>query len=322
MENTVQNSTKTTRRLLASLTAGLALLAAAETAAAQEIPLTGPLAGAPAVRKQRLYRDGRFMIGASVAATLLDEYQQNFLVGGRLEYNIFDWLGIGAFGAYAFHNNVHLVGEIQSVNEARRVENEARQGQVDSEGNLLEPTLTSQLTDINISNNFGDQLGSIDWLIAPQLTLVPFRGKIAIFQSIYVDSELYFFGGPAIVGVSERSDCGGTGQPVCGSGPLQDAQGFYPNSWDPTAARTSSIAVAPQFGLGFTFFPLPYLGTGFEWRAVPFNRNVGGFDNHGGGPDGEFPDGEVNGADRDFKFNNMITINFNFYLPLDNKVSE
>ena len=53
-------TTATQRRLLAGLTAGFALLAFTETAQAQEILLTGPLAGAPAVRQLRLYREGRF----------------------------------------------------------------------------------------------------------------------------------------------------------------------------------------------------------------------------------------------------------------------
>jgi hypothetical protein len=56
MRTTTMKTTATTRRLLLAISAGIGLLAATETAQAQEILLTGPLAGAPAVRKLRLYR--------------------------------------------------------------------------------------------------------------------------------------------------------------------------------------------------------------------------------------------------------------------------
>src|SRR5687768_3142117 len=54
---------------------GLALVVAApSSASAQEIQLTGPLKGAPAVRQLRLYREGRLEIAPTVSFTLLDEY--------------------------------------------------------------------------------------------------------------------------------------------------------------------------------------------------------------------------------------------------------
>ena len=46
------------------------------SAEAQEIQLTGPLAGAPAVRKLRLHREGRFEVTPNVSFTLLDEYNR------------------------------------------------------------------------------------------------------------------------------------------------------------------------------------------------------------------------------------------------------
>ena len=64
-----------------------------------------------------------------------------------------------------------------------------------------------RLTAINLGPDFKKQLGSMDWVFAPQLTAVPFRGKLALFQSIYMDTDLYFFAGPAFVGVQERKDC-------------------------------------------------------------------------------------------------------------------
>ena len=50
------------RIVAGAITAIGAMTAMPSTASAQEIQLTGPLAGAPSVRKLRLYRQGRFEI--------------------------------------------------------------------------------------------------------------------------------------------------------------------------------------------------------------------------------------------------------------------
>jgi hypothetical protein len=112
---------KITKRLVAVLALALALCAFTEPAEAQQILLTGPLAGAPAVRKLRLRRKGRFEIAPAVSFTLLDEYQRTILLGGRLNYNFTDWLSFGAWGAVgsAIRIQTHLTDEIQSMRMGR-----------------------------------------------------------------------------------------------------------------------------------------------------------------------------------------------------------
>ncbi len=282
------------RTAFAGLAAGLALLAGAEKANAQEILLTGPLAGAPAVRKLKLYRQGRFEIAPTASFTLLDEYQRQIFIGARLNYNITDWLAIGAWGAGGFIKiSTGLSDNIQAVNKQRKLP-----------ANIN--SLNTRLTATNIGPDFTKQLGTMDWVLAPQITLVPFRGKIALFQSIFADTDLYIFGGPAFVGVSERADCKPTATADCTS----------------SFKMASRVAIAPTFGLGFTFFVNPWNAFGFEYRGMPFSRNTGGFDNHGGGPDKKFPDYKINSDDREFKFNNMLTVSWGFFFPTKHKVSE
>jgi len=294
---------KVRRTAFAVIVAGLSLVTGVEKAHAQEILLTGPLAGAPAVRKLKLYRQNRFEIAPAASFTLLDEYQRQILLGARLQYNITDWLAIGVWGASgAVKITTGLSEKIQGVNESRQSDNAARAAA--NRG----PTLNSQLTRTNIGQDFTKQLGTMDWVAAPQLTLVPFRGKIALFQSIYADTDLYFFGGAAFVGLKERKDCG---PKVIGGAPCSA-------SFD-MASRT---AIAPTFGLGFSFYVNKFMSFGFEWCGMPFARNTGGFDNHGGGPNGKFPDYSINEKDREFKFNQMLTVSLGFYLPTKYKVSE
>jgi hypothetical protein len=301
-EATMGTTTTTTRkatkqRLLGALTAGLALLAFAPEASAQEILLTGPLAGAPAVRKLRLYREGRFEVAPHFTFTLLDEYQRQILFGLRLNYNFTDWLAFGVYGAFGGTNQnwplritTGLTDEIQGVNRSR----------IEADPDGL--SLARRLTAVNLGNDFKDQLGGINWIVAPQLTAVPFRGKLALFQSIYVDSDLYFFAGPAFIGVGERKDC------------EQDCAFSF--------ERANRVAIAPTFGLGFSFFVNKWNAIGFEWRALPFAWNTGGFDTAGGGKDDEFPDNRINDADRDFHFNQLLTVSYNFYFPQDYRQSE
>ncbi len=301
-------------RFLRILAAGLAVgatLAGLETPAhAQEILLTGPLAGAPAVRKQRLYRKGRFEIAPSATFTLLDEYKRQILVGARLNYNITDWLAIGVWGGLSpepLKLDTALSEEIQGVNEQRQAQTDA--------DNV--PSQEHRLTAVNVGQDFTKQLGTIDWIASPQITLVPFRGKIAIFQSIYVDTDFYIFGGPAFVGLNERAECA---RGACG--PQPTGPNTPPDPGSEPFPMTKETTIAPSFGLGFQFYMSTWAALGVEWRGVPFARNVGGFDNRGEGPDGEFPDLQVNGDDQEVRFNQMISVSFGVSLPFDYDVGE
>ncbi len=290
---TTTTTTAASRRWLAgALAAGATLLLATERAEAQEILLTGPLAGAPAVRKLRLYREKRFEVAPAVSFTLLDEYQRTILLGARINYNFTDWLALGIWGAHGtIKISTSLTDETQKVNADRKA-------------NQVPTSTDNRLTGENMGQDFKKQLAGYDWIAAPQVTVVPFRGKIAVFQSIYVDSDLYFFLGPAFIGLSERKDC----KTDC-----RDQATF---------AKASRVAIAPTFGLGFTFYVNKWNAIGFEYRGLPFSWNTSGFDNHGADPDGRFPDHAIDDKDREFKFNQMLTLSYNFYFPRQYRVSE
>ena len=311
------------------LAAGAALAAfsfAPQEAAAQEILLTGPLAGAGAVHKMRLYRKERFEFAPTLTFTLLDEYMRQAIVGARLSYNFTDYLSLGIWGGVspgALQFEAGLVDRIQEQTDLRRTENSMRAaaGQ--------QPDIYNRLTSVNVGREFSQQLGTIDWIAAPQLKFVPFRGKIALFQSLYVDSDLFFFAGPAIVGLSERTDCAGPGPDANGGCSSEVASNATSADGTPIGipneisfSTTSRVAIAPTFGLGFTFYLSRWASFGAEWRATPFSRNTGGFDNHGGGPDSDFPDQAIDEADRDLKLNQMLSVSIGISMPFDYQVTE
>ena len=291
-----------TKRLLTALTAGLALLGFTERSQAQELYLTGPLAGAPAVRKLRLYRQMRFEIAPAVSFTLLDEYQRTILLGARLQFNFTDWLAIGGWGGIGsvIRLPTALTDNIQTVNQQRQTQVAPCNADPNGAG-CSGPLLTQRLTAVNLGKNLKDQLGGIDWVAAPQITVTPFRGKLALFQSIYLDTDLYIAAGPAFVGLTERKNC---------SPCVNQFQ---------TASRT---AIAPTAAVGLSFYVNKWSAVGFEYRLLPFAWNISGFDTAGGGKDNQFPDNKITDADQRFRMNQMMTLSFNVYLPTQYKVSE
>jgi opacity protein-like surface antigen len=297
-----------TPRILAAALAFAGVLGLTSEVQAEELQLSGPLAGAPAVRNMRLYRKGRLELSPSVSFSILDEYRHQILFGLRANYGIFDWLSLGVWGGLStsmigLDIDTHLTGQIQSEGVAPRQcrPNEPMQGQP----NFVD----CELTAVNLSQDFRKQVANINWVAAPQLQAVPFRGKLGLFNSIFVDAELYLFAGPAFVGLKQRAECAvGT----CGN--TVGAQNLFP--------MTESMAIAPTFGLGFSFFFNKWMAVGAEYRALPFSWNTAGFDIAGRGPGLRFPDGAISGADSEFKFNNFLSVSFNMYLPTNYQVTE
>lgn len=283
------------------VTTGATLALTAGEAQAQEIQLTGPLAGAPAVRKLRLRREGRFEIAPTVSFTLLDEYRRTIMPGARLTYHPFDWLGLGAWGGFGLQYNTGLSDELQEKGIDNR----------NCTANPSSQACTLTATNLTRGELADDQLGALQFVVAPQITLIPFRGKLSVFSSLFVDTDVSIFIGGAILGLQERQDCG----------PESDNAGLA--CADPASFELESrITGAPTFGLGLNFYPAEFVGFGFEYRALPFAWNTSGFDNFGGGPDEDFPDNSVNSDDRTFKFNSLLTVGVSFQLPAEPAVSE
>ncbi|MDB4935988.1 MAG: hypothetical protein JWP87_2960 [Labilithrix sp.] len=283
--STIWRTVRKAGAILAAAAVFTGVMADSKPAAAQEIQLTGPLAGAPSVRKMRLYRQGRVELAIGPGFTLLDEYQRTIFVAGRLQYNIFDFLGIGVFGGFgAASLSTDLTDKIEDTaprNSRTAINLPAR----------------------NYGVKFSDQTGKLKYMAAPQITFSPFRGKLAIFQKLFVDTDLYIHGGVAFVGVEERKDC---------------------TACTTKAAFTTDTrtAIAPTFGLGLTLYTSGLVSVNIEYRAFPFAWNRGGFDSRGAPPDASFPDNKIDQEDRTFKFNQMIFLAAGFYLPTSPKISE
>ncbi len=275
----------------------LATLGLSQAARAQEVSVEGPLAGAPAVIGLRVYRQMRFQIQLHVTATLEDEYSRAILPGGQLMFHPTDWLGIGVWGGFAAGNiDSSLTDEIVS------------KGQTNSVNVLSLPN----------ADNFAKQIGRIKWIAAPEVQFIPLRGKLGIFEKLFVDTDFYVFGGVGLAGIEERKDvvssvsdgCRARGDLAAQIDCFDDTQG----------QRGSRLAIAPTFGAGLSLYLADFLGMTLEWRAMPFNWNTSGTD-EAGDPRGDFPDNQITNADHLSHFNHMFTLGFAFYLPTTPKIS-
>lgn len=286
---------RATALALAAITTAATLAAEIPEAHAQDVQITGPLAGAPAVRRLRLHREERFDLAVHGTFTLLDEFRRHIMPGLRLNYHFFDWLGVGVFGGYMVPYNTGLSDQIQD----KAIDQRACGQFPNSSACRLSAVNLCRGEDCLAEN----QLANMQWYAAPQLTLVPFRGKLSLFGEAFVDSDISFFVGPAFVGVNERAECKG--------GSCSDDSSF---------TLEHRVAVGPTFGLGFNFYPLDFLGFGSEFRLTPFEWNTSGFDIAGDGS--EFPDQQVDGSDRTLHWNPMLSVFVSFQLPSEIKVSD
>ncbi|MGD8317554.1 MAG: hypothetical protein PVH76_07390, partial [Myxococcales bacterium] len=219
------------------------------SAKAQEVYVSGPLAGAPAVKKLRLWRDMRLHVEPFFAFTIADEYARSLIVGGEARFHFLDWLGIGGWGGYTVGKlNTNLTGEVQSSDA---------------------PITNANRLDLPTHQNFPDQIGRLNWWSGVEMHFVPFRGKLAMFQKVFFDADLDFFAGVAFVGVEERANAVGlpsrgdvTDCLIGGSSTLD--QGCTGSQ----LARSKRTAIAPSFGVAFSAFFKEFLGIALRWRGI------------------------------------------------------
>lgn len=304
------------RFVLGLLLSAAGFLLDASDVKAQEVQVTGPLAGAPAVRHMRIYRDGRFQIQPSFGVTIADDFARAMLAGVQIGYHFTDWIGLTAF----FDYNLVTSG----IGNTGLTDQIAENGQTTNRNRLSLPS----------ASGFPDQVGRINYLAGVQATFVPLRGKLSLFQALFVDTDFYLFGGVAFAGIEERQNVlkdAMTGDTFCDN-PLFDRASTTPQgSVDCVAtqsARVSRMAIAPTFGVGLSMYFTDYLALTLEYRAFPFKWNTSGTDEGGQNKDrqpdnsGEFPDGQINEADRIFHFNQMFKLGLAFYLPFQGQITE
>ena len=276
------------------LVVGDGLRSGVSSVGAQDVHVSGPLAGAAAVKKLRIWRGMRLHVEPFFAFTIGDEYARSLIVGAEARFHFLDWLGIGGWGGYT-------VGKLDT-----NLAKEVRDKGVTTNANRL---------DLPDRQNFAQQTGRVNWWSGVELHFVPFRGKLAMFQKVFFDADLDFFVGAAFVGIEERTNTVGLPSP----GDVSECQIEGDPNTDPgclgsQTSRSKRTAVAPSFGVAFSAFFRDFLGISFRWRGIPFKYNTGGTDNNN--------DGLIDSNDRLKQFNSMFTVGLIFVLPPKTKTTD
>jgi len=291
--------------LVAALAASVAWVVPTSSVSAQDIQITGPLAGAPAVRRLRQHRVGRVqLVVPTVGFTLQDEFSRSMIVGLGAHVHFTDFLGVGIWGgaanfANAFQINTDLTSQVM-VN-----------GQTTDRNRLSMPS----------NEGFDDQVGRLLGLASAHLIFAPLRGKLALFQGAFVDTDFWILAGFAAAFVEERADVGDGS--VC-AGTTSSAACLATQSG--ADARQVRFAPAPMIGVGLNLYFNEFLGLSLQWRAFPFDMNSAGTDESGrdanGNPGAGFPDGVIDSQDQRFYFNHMMNIGLIINLPPEMEVSD
>ncbi len=321
-------------KLTSSAFAFLAAALAASSANAQEIQLRGPLANAPSCRQCVQYRAGRAVLSPSFGVTLQDDFQRSLVFGLQGAYHFNDVIGLGLYAGYA------AVGIPTGLANAAQ--------NYTGIPDPMDPTVRTMpfVPSYNVPDRekFTQQIGRMGLMLAlPQLTITPLRGKLALFQNIFLDADIYLFGAPALIFVTERKNFDAASGPNTVR-PLNDP--------DVTASQTQTAsrpAFTAMFGAGFNFYVNRFISLSFEYRAYPFSWNTSGTDENTsamtcganqmsacrGSPDYLVPAG-MNGTiqpgpasmggtaggrflidenDRSFRWNSMFNFSVNIFLP-------
>jgi outer membrane beta-barrel protein len=258
-------------------------------AEAQDIQITGPLAGAPACRRCRIYREGRIQLQPTFSFTLQDEYSRAILFGLQANYHITDWLGIGIWGGYApLEIDTSLTSQIKE------------RGQTTNRNVLSLPSAAA----------FGDQVARFQGAAALQLTFVPLRGKLSLFQQVFVDADFYIFAGAAGVLIEERA-------PVASSEGCTVANVAACRQTE----REGRFDITWTAGVGLMLMANQFFGLSFEWRALPFAWNTSGTDERNAAGE-SFPDEVIDGNDAIYRLNHMVSIGLAFYLPTEARITD
>jgi outer membrane beta-barrel protein len=306
------------KRLIGTLVlAGASLVTS--SAAAQDIQIRGPLAGARSVARLVRYRENRLSLTPTVGITLQDEFSRELFFGLRANYHFADWIGVGLGFAGAAGLDTSLTTQIASR----------------SPGNTA-----------NIARraNFPDQIGRRNYMIDLYATFIPLRGKFALFQNLVADLDLYFVAGVAVVGVTERADTPAAGLQSQTAGLDAVAAANVRAAWARSQTeRASRLAVAPTFGFGLNFFINRFVSVNVEYRATPFSWNRSGTDENSTatrcGPAGNascegFSDlvstyfettaarrvSRITSDDRSLSFNQMVSLGVSIFLPTSPRV--
>lgn len=319
--------------LAASLAALITLLP--DTAQAKR---KSPLEGKPVVVRKLELRKLRVGITPFVGMSLSQPFVHKGYVGGKLHFDITDWIGLRGMFAYGVLNF-----------DAKLLKGLGRPGDDPGSTSLPEgiPANTPENmsavpvradSDFNnpapLAHDFHAGLTRNSFLSSVDIVFTPFSGKLGLFSGIFTEYDLYLFGGLGLAGfkrhypnVKSTADAlKGTIDPMTGQ--PADLNTSNPGSAEycrPTADATADvnrecflhpvvpdagIKVGASFGGGFHVFLADWAAVNLDVQDILVKNNPTGLNV----TTTEVPP-VVDKKDKNWNHNVMMTLGVTFYFP-------
>lgn len=269
----------TTLKLSACFTAVCFVgIASLSTARAEE--RKSPLDGQPAVRHRLLLVKKRFEVTPAFESSVNAEYKHTVSAGLRAEYHISDMWSIGAAGFFGTSFDTSLTGSIVDT-----LPTEAEQEMLPEN----DPTPTK--------NQYQDHLNTIPLHGAAYVSLTPWYGKVAAFETFFLHFDFYFSGGVSFAQLSNECCSFAVDETMTDNDPRND---------DPL---NSGSRLGLYLGGGIHVFLNEWVALDLTVRDYIFSDNPSGLD--------VVPDGEVTDEDSRFLNHLFMGIGVSMFLPTD-----
>jgi hypothetical protein len=266
------NMSTTTKRAACLFAVALSGVSLPVTALAQEHK--SPLADAPAIRHRVELREHRFELGAGMGTSLGQDYYHAVMVNARLGIHLTDWLAISG-----------MVGHNLTANFKTAFHDEL----ISSLAAPRDPMMPDRAPDPDGARSGMNKIGQV---FAGQAELVPFTGKFALFNSLFMNYDFYAFGGVGFINFKADAPCAAAG-PSC---------------------AVTGMKLGPNVGFGLHGFINDLVAINLEVRDILVRNNPAGRDTNG--------DGVANKDDLSWDSNVMMALNVMFFLPGKAAVSD
>jgi outer membrane beta-barrel protein len=219
------------------------------------------LASQPAVRNRLLLVAKRFEVTPLFESTVNADFR-HFIGGGlKLEYHFSDMLSVGALGVFSTAINTGLVDKIVPTLPDQT-----------SEDNLLEPT----------KDQFNGHLNKMPIHGAVYVSLTPWYGKLAAFNTAFVNFDFYFQAGLAFAQLDSNCPitvCNDTSPGVPRPDPAAPGETIAPDflpANDPPL--NSGNRIGAYLGAGIHVFLTEAIALDLTVRDYAFSDNPSGAD--------------------------------------------
>ena len=254
-----------------------------------------PLAGQPAIRNRLEMRKLRFEASPQFTASTNQDYKTAIGFGGKLQFHIFDWIGVGFEGSYLFDVNTSLENKVRG-----KLQNRAAGDYVPGTDG---PAPFRSIHDQHVLD--------INGIMSAFVAVTPFSGKFSLFSALFMNYDLFFTGGIGMVNYVQNGCC--TLKSTADQSAADPRNSGVPDPNTQDGSQYAGLKVGGAFSVGAHLYFNDWVGIMLELRDYLVKANPGGLDVNG--------DRRLNGDDETVQNNLFVNVGVTFMLPPKAKIT-